>query len=173
MADFTDAHKEETNGQYFEEGIHLVKVMLVEVGETANDKEYIEITVSDDEGDREARVRMWLTTDGAIKFTFDAIRAIFVHNAEEAKKDEIKTKFNSLKNTGELDSACQKMLIGKECWLQVYQEGTYLDNTGKLRANFNRNITGYEPSPRLSNTESVAKANKPLEGPDGEKVSAF
>lgn len=173
MADFNDSHKEEMGGNYFEEGIHLVKVMLVEFDETDKGKEYIELTLSDDEGDKEAKVRMWFTTDGAIKYTFNTLRAIFVHNADEGKKDEVRTKFDSLKNTEELDKACQKMLIGKECWLQVSQKGTYLDGQGNPRPNYDRNIYGYEPSPRVNTEEAVAQANKPLEGPNGEQISAF
>lgn len=179
MADFNAEHKEEMGGSYFPVGIHKVQIMLFDFGVTEKDQEYVEITVVDPEDDeRTAKTRLWFTTDGAIKYTFNVIRTIFVHNAPEKSKDAMRKKVDELKNTKELEKACDK-LIGKEAWLQVWEdpERTYIDNSGKERPSINRDITGYEPKPRKVEPAAAAPAGDGDTGPspdeDGEDVMGF
>lgn len=155
MVKFKEDHKKDSRGDFIPEGVHKVKIMFAELGETNDGKEYIEFTVADDE-DREGRARMWFTTDAAINYTFNIIRGIFVHNAPEGKKDEIRNKIDALEDSKQLEKACQ-MLIGKEAWYQNTQsDRTYTDAEGNQKHSYDRNIYGYEPSPKkVSNPEGV------------------
>ena len=147
MADFTDEHKTES-GNFFPEGIHKVAIVAVTGGVNENEKEFIEFTVEGTNGE-EGNARMWFTTDKAIKFTFNTIRGIFVHNALEAKKDEAREMVNKVKNSEELVALCAKVLIGKEAFYQVEQSDyTYTNAAGEMKQGYNRNLYGYEPTPR-------------------------
>lgn len=157
MVKFSDEHKEESQGNFFGQGVHKVLIMLVEFGKTDDDKEFGEFTVVDPENDdRQDRVRLWFTTDKAVKFSFSTLRNIFVHNAPEDKKDSVREKFNALEDTKQLEEACQKTLIGKECWYTVYEdpERTYTNDKGEVKNSYNRNIYGYEPKPRTVSVSS-------------------
>jgi hypothetical protein len=175
---FSDEHKADNapSGNYFEEGVHKVKIMLVDFGVTDKKQEYVEFTVTDDE-EREAKARMWFTTDKAVNYTFSIIRGIFVHNAPKDKKDTVRGEIDSLPDTDALEKACQ-MLIGKECWLKVEQNGTYTKSDGTEGKNFNRNIYGYEPP--APDPQNVSIANNGVEDVDmsdtkkpGGKITGF
>jgi hypothetical protein len=152
MVNFSDEDKAEMQSNYFAEGIHKVKIGAFEFATTDKGQEYAEFTVYDPAQDeRQASVRFWFTKPGGRKYAFNILRGIFVHNAPEDKKDATREKFNSITNTQELEKACN-MLAGKECWLQVYADGTY-ESQGKLKTNYARDIFGYEPSPKPSQAE--------------------
>lgn len=160
MVKFTKDHKEEMNNvDYFKEGIHPVKVLLVGLGKTSNDKEYIEFTVVGS-GSEEAKVKLWLSTDGAIKYTFNIIRGIFVHNAStDAKKEEIRKKVDAIEDDEALEKACQ-MLIGKDCWLQVSRsDRTYINKAGETKNSYDNDLYGYEPKPK---TPSAVTVDEPV-----------
>lgn len=151
MVNFSDKHKEEMGGEYFELGIHKVKIMLVVFDKTdeKEPREFVDFTVTDDSETKEARVRLWFTTEGAIKYTFNIIRGIFVHNSKEENKQKIREKVDGVKNTEELEKLCD-LLIGKEAWLEVAEdpERTYQNEAGETKPSINRKLTGYEPSPK-------------------------
>lgn len=150
MAKFNDEHKEEMgSNNYFEQGVHKVKITGVEFGETEDGKEWAEFSVTDDSGEKEGNARVWFTTDKAIWYSFNVFRSIFVHNAPKAQKDKMRKSIDDLKDTDELAKAAES-LKGKECWYSVYEnpERTYTDNSGKLRNSFDRNVYGYDPGPR-------------------------
>lgn len=160
MVKFNDAHKAES-GQYFEMGVHKVKIATVEFGKTDDKepREYVEFTVVDDldsENPIEAKARLWFTTDKAIKYTFGIIRGIFTHNAPEDKKQAIREKVDAVKDTDELDKLCQ-LLIGKEAWLEVSEDDTrtYTNEAGETKPSINRNITGYAPTPKKISAPAV------------------
>lgn len=159
MADFTDEHKKDLSNTFFEEGVHKVKITKIERGETDNGKEFMEFSVKG-EGDKEDSTRVWFTTDAAIGFSFSIIRGIFVHNAPADKKDEIRASVDALKNTTDLEKAC-KVLIGKEAWFTVYQDPsrTYINDKGETKNSYNKNIYGYEPSPRKMTPETTTPDN--------------
>lgn len=159
MADFTDEHKKDMNSNFFEEGVHKVKITRIEFGETDSGKEYAEFGVKDEQG-REDNARVWFTTDKAMNFSFNIIRGIFVHNAPAGKKDEIRTSIDNLKDTTELEKAC-KVLMGKEAWFSVYKDPsrTYQNDKGETKNSFNKNIYGYEPSPRKMSVETETPNN--------------
>jgi hypothetical protein len=147
MADFTDEHKVE-QGNFIGEGIHKVSIVDVTGGVNDNEKEFIEFTVEDADGG-EGNARMWFTTDKAIKFTFNTVRAIFVHNALEGKDEAAREMVNKVKNSEELVALCKKVLIGKEAFYQVEKSDyTYTNQAGESKQGYNRNLFGYEPKPK-------------------------
>ena len=153
MADFSEEDKVERK-QYFNQGVHKVAIMLAEFGETedAEPKEFVEITVVDPANDDcSDKVRLWFHSTGAKQYSFSTLRSIFVHNAPEDKKDDVRTRFNAIKNTKELDAAIQKMLIGKEAWFSIYEseERTYTAQDGTVKKSYDKNIYGYEPKPKV------------------------
>lgn len=177
-ATFSDTEKEEKSFNYFEQGVHKVQISGVEFGftEDKDEKEYCEITVVDpDNAEKTDKVRLWFHSEGARSYSFSTLRAIFVHNAPEDKKDEIRAKFNAIKGTEDLEKACQKMLPGKEAWFSIYESETrtYTDESGKTRKSFDKNITGYEPKPK---TVTVGTGDAAITGtPDesGEQPFGF
>lgn len=169
MAKITDEHKKEMmQGEFIPEGIHQVKIMLVEGGKTQAGKDYVEFTVVDSE-EREGKARMWFTTDNAIGYTFNIIRGIFVHNAPANSKDKVRETIDAIDDTDKLVEACQQ-LIGKEAWLQVKKsDRTYQNEAGETKHSYDKNIYGYEPVPKsVSNAEAVSKTNEPLKVTDDE-----
>lgn len=157
MVKFTDEHKKDNT--FVQEGIHKCKIARIEFGTTDADKEYVEFGVKTEDG-KEDSARLWFTTDKAIAFTFSIIKGIFVHNAPEGKKDEARAAIDALGDTTELEKAC-KVLVGKEVWLSVYQNKNrpYQNAQGETRYSFDKNITGYEPSPRTMTPEHTTPDN--------------
>lgn len=180
-AKFTDEVKEEKSFNYFEQGVHKVQIADVEFGfEGKDEKEYCEITVVDpDNGEKTDKVRLWFHTEGAQSFSFSTLRAIFVHNSPEDKKDETREKFNALGGTEDLEKACKKVLPGKEAWFSIYESETrtYTDEKGTVRKSFDKNITGYEPKPKVvSTTVTVGEGSAKMEGTpveDGQEPFGF
>lgn len=159
MANFTDEHKEET-GKFFGEGVHKVKIMAVSSGTNDNGKEFIEFAVVGD-NQEEGTARMWFSSDKAIRFSFNTVRSIFVHNALEGKKDAARDMVNKVKNTEELVDLCNKALIGKEAWYVVERSDyTYTNAAGEVKQGYNRNIYGYEPDSK----PKAAAPESPLAG---------
>lgn len=167
MVKFNEDHKKEmSGGDFIPEGTHEVKIAAITFDTDNQDREYVEFIVEDNEG-RNGTARMWFTTDAAINYTFNIIRSIFVHNAPEGKKDELRAKIDALDNTDELEKAC-KNLIGKKCWYQVVKtDRTYQDSEGNTKNSYNRNIYGYEPTPKKVSTGDPAPDNtKPIKTQD-------
>lgn len=147
VADFNDEHKQE-QGNYFGEGIHKVKIMTVIGGTTDAGKEFIEFTVVGD-NDEEGSARVWFTTDKAIRYSFNTIRGIFVHNAMKGKEEAAREMVNAVKDTDELVELCNKVLIGKEAYYTVEKSDyKYTNAAGEEKQGYNRNISGYEPKPK-------------------------
>lgn len=150
MANFTNEHKKEQTGNYFGEGIHKVQISEVVFDKESDGREYAEITVVDpDNGERTDKARLWFHTDGAIGYSFNIFKGIFVHNAPEGKKDETRAALDAMNGTDDLEKAC-KVLKGKEAWYQVAKSPTrtYTDKAGNTKPSFDKNITGYEPTPK-------------------------
>lgn len=149
MATFNKEHKEEMGGgKYFEQGIHKVNIGMITAGKTDDGKEYFDVTVLGP-NEEEGVSRLWFHTDGAMKYSFNTLRNIFVHNAPESKKDDVRKGVDGIKDTDELLKKCVTMLIGKECWYSVYEnrDRKFVGNDGQERYSFDRNIYGYEPNP--------------------------
>lgn len=148
-----DKKVKEFSGKYFEEGVHQVRISTVKLGTTdGGNKEYMEFGVigMTDEDERQDSVRFWFGTPGSINFSFNRVREIFVHNAPDNKKDETRTKFDAIEDTEKLESACLKVLIGKEAWLSVAENPnrTYQNDAGETKNSFDKNLTGYKPKPK-------------------------
>ena len=174
MVKFSDAHKAERSTNYFEEGIHQVKIGAFEFATTEKKQEYLEVEVYDPLNDeRTAKARFWFTTDGAINYAFNILRGIFVHNAPEDKKDAVRAKFDAIEDTTQLEKE-MNMLIGKDCWLQVYADGVYTDKNGNQKPNFNRDIYGYAPAEKAK-APTGDNQNITVTDDDGneQQVSAF
>lgn len=152
MVKFSEDHKKDSRGDFIPEGIHKVKIAAIVFDSMPDGREYVEFTVEDEEG-RAGTARMWFTTDAAINYTFNIIRGIFVHNAPEGKKDAIREQIDKLEDDAALEKAC-KVLIGKEAWYLVEKsDRTYTADDGTTKHSYNRNIYGYEPSPRKQPAE--------------------
>lgn len=180
-ATFSDSEKEEKSFNYFEQGVHKVQISGIEFGftEDKEEKEYCEITVIDpDNAEKTDSVRLWFHSEGARAYSFSTLRAIFVHNADDDKKDEIREKFNAIKGTEDLEKACKKMLPGKEAWFSIYESETrtYQDEKGNVRKSFDKNITGYEPKPKQVAAKTVTVGNSDIKGEvveDGQEPFGF
>jgi hypothetical protein len=167
-----DEHKAEiTNKAFFEEGIHEVKILLVELATTNDDKEYIEFTVTNDEGTQEGTARFWFTTDKAALYSFNSIRSIFVHNVPEEKKQATRDKVNAILTTEQLAKACLN-LIGQQCWYQVSRSSrTYVTATGETRYSLDKDIYGYKPSPKpLTNIEAILANDDTINASNVDKI---
>jgi hypothetical protein len=175
MADFSEDDKVEQSGNFFPEGIHEVKISSFVFDVTPKNQEFCEIEVFNPANENQvAQTRFWFTTPGGRKYAFNILRGIFVHNAPDDKKDAVREKFNSIKNTTELEKE-MKMLIGKDCWLQVYADGTYESN-GKMKTNYARDIYGYVPAAKETAAEQdAARGPITVQNEDGTEtqVSAF
>lgn len=150
MADFSDEDKKERSNNYFEEGVHEVKIAVVAFDKTADGKEFAEFTVMGKDADdsRSGTARVWFTTPEAKNYAFNIIRGIFVHNAPDDKKDAVRDSINKIKNTEELEKACEK-LIEKEAWYLVQKsDRTYTNSNGETKNSYNRDIYGYKPAPK-------------------------
>ena len=176
MVKFSDEHKKELSNDYFEIGVHKVQIMLVNFGKTDDGKEYVEFTVTDPETQtKEGTARLWFTTDKAIGYTFNIIRGIFVHNSPEDKKQAIREKVDAVKDTTELDKLCQ-LLIGKEAWYEISEDETrtYQNDKGETKPSLNKNITGYEPTPKKVSAPAAPETNAaPVSDGDDEVMAGF
>lgn len=169
MAKFTDEHKEELKNNYFEEGVHKVKIQAVTLGKTSapDFKEYMQFDVVGEEG-QEDQARIWFTTDKAINYSFNIVRGIFVHNAPESKKESARKAVDAITDTQELEKAAQS-LLGKEAWFSVYKNPNrlYTAKDGTQKPSIDRNITGYEPKARPIVAAPVAQSAADLNMPEG------
>ena len=171
MVDFSNEHKEEMGGQRFEQGVHEVVITKVALESTKDGKELIKFSL-EGTGGEEGEAVLWFTTDKAIKYTFNTIKSIFVHNVEESKKESTRKKFDTLKNTDELEKAINKVLIGGTAFYTVYEnpERTY-EKDGETKNSYDKNIYGYRPKERNIAPATVQPVNEPAtQSPEAEQV---
>lgn len=138
-----EAKEEITYTEYLPEGIHEVKVVSITPEVNANDKEYFEFTVENEEG-AIGTAKLYMS-EKAIKYSVNTIRGIFVHNTVEKNKDAIRDRVNACETTEELLKLSQS-LIGKQCWYSKFPNGqTYTNQAGEVRNSFDTNISHFEP----------------------------
>lgn len=143
MRKLTDEHKKDS-GNWFGEGVHKVKIGLVEFKTDDKDRDYAEFTLLG-ENEAEGTARLWFHTDAAAAYSFSIIRSIFIHNTPEGDRDKMRGKLAAINDTDELAKACA-VLVGKECWYQVAKSSrTYTAADGTVKNSFDKNIYGYEP----------------------------
>lgn len=138
-------------GKYFGIGTYKVEISLITSGVTEAGKEYVEFTVVDPEDkDRSGTARLWFTTDGAAKYAISIISGIFVHNTSEDKRDALRSALKKLTDTDGLLDIAQKKLVGKEAYYVVEEDElrTYVNKDGETLPSINRNIYGYEMTPK-------------------------
>lgn len=162
--EFSDAHKKEQDQRnYFDYGVHKVKILGFSHDTTDAGKEFVKAGFTDMDGDIEDEARVWFTTEEASMYSFNTLRSIFVHNAPEDKKDMAREVVNAAKNTDELIEILNKKLIGKEMWITKYLDPkrTYEAKDGSIKPSINVNMYGYEPKLKESlmpKKETVAQA---------------
>lgn len=145
MVDFNTEHKEEM-GAYFSEGIHEVVITAVSEGVNDNGKPYIEFAIEGKNGEQ-GNARLWFSSDKAIRYSFNNIRNIFVHNA--TKKDAARDMVNKVTTSTELVALCNKALIGKEAFYRVEKSDyRYTNAAGEEKQGYNRDLLGYKPEPK-------------------------
>jgi len=169
MVKFSDDDKkvsEFSGGKYFDEGVFEVEITDVKLGTTEKDsREFLEFSVVgiEENSDRSDSVRFWFSSPGAINFSFNRIREMFVHAAEESKKDETRTKFDAIPDTDKLEAAAKKVLVGTQQWLKVEQNTsrTY-QKDGETKYSFDKNLTGYQPSLKKSTGDTPPNNTQPI-----------
>ena len=169
MATFTDENKEvqEFNNDYFAFGVHKVQLGVAELDKTDDDKEYAELTVIGSEGE-EDKARVWFTTPGAIKYSFNVIRQIIVHNAKtDAAKEKARAAVDAVKTSEELiDLLNEKCLAGELWFSKLYDpKRTYVNAKGETKKSVNKNVYGYQPKADPSLMPD-SDGQKPVEAKD-------
>lgn len=145
-----DKQVKEFNKDYFDYGVHKVKMVVATLDETAAGKEFIEVTVCDPEnGEITDSARLWFV-GGATNISVNAIRQIIVHNTKDADKDKAREAVDKAPDTEALVTLLNDHCTGGELWFTKYQdaERTYTGQDGKVRKSINKNVMGYEPKPR-------------------------
>lgn len=149
-----NADAKQSLGLYFGEGVHKVKIIGVIQDKNDNGSEYFEFGLEGENGEEGTARIYW--TEKAQKYSFNAVRDIFVHNTKEANKDMIRAKVDATKDTDELFKLVDANLIDKEAWFKVEKAGTtYVNNNGETKNSYNRNLYGYEPAMKKQTAEDL------------------
>jgi len=179
--DFKPEHKEDVNyGNYFDYGVHKVKIIGFMADKTDDGKEFIEVGFTNFDGDIEDKARVWFSGD-APKYSFNTLRTIFLHNCPEDKKEAAKAAIDAVANTEKLVEMLNSKLVGKEMWFTKYQDPkrTYTGKDGVTRKSVDKSIYGYEPKlnedliPKKTDTVAAAKEVFPDATPAGEDAPPF
>jgi hypothetical protein len=150
---FTDATKEESkfSGNYFNYGVHKVKLGLIETGETESGKEYIELTVLG-ENEEEDTARVWFSTEKAANYSFNTLSQIAVHQGKnDEEKSAIRAAVINCGDTDEIVKLFNDKFVGTaELWFTVYPspDRTYQAADGSTKKSIDKNVYGYEPKLR-------------------------
>lgn len=147
----SDDDKQEINnrGNYFDFGVHAVKIGMVEPGVHGDEeKEYIEFTLLGP-NEEEDTARLWFT-EKAGKYSFNTMREIAVHNAKDADKEKARNAMDNCVTVEDLAKVFNDKVVGGECWFTVYpsKTRTYTGNDGTLKKSIDKNIYGWQPKPR-------------------------
>lgn len=144
---FGDTDKEEVAfAEKMPFGVNVVKLVGATAGETEAGKEYIELTVANEDGVEDSG-RVWFV-GGASKFSFNTLRQIIVHNAKtDAAKEKARLEVEKCADSDALANLLNAKCVGGELWLTKYYdpERTYTGQDGQQRRSINKNLYGYEP----------------------------
>ena len=169
---FSSEQKEvkEFKDDYFTYGVHKVKLGVADHGKTEDGKEYIDITVVSEDGEKEDTARVWFTTEKSINYSFNVLRTIIVHNAPEAKKDEARKLADAVETTEALADLINEKCMGGDLWFTKYPdpERTYTNQAGEVKKSINKNVMGYEPKERPELLPKEQKAVDPADYPNDE-----
>lgn len=147
MVKITMSDADYNSGNYFGEGVHQVTISVAVLEAMDDGREYVDIGVSGKDGE-EGSARMWLHTDKAAKFTLRTLQSIAVHNAK-TETQEVKTRAYFVgEMTNEKIQKILTQMVGYEAWYVVVQDPnrTYTNDDGEIKASYNRNVYGYEPT---------------------------
>lgn len=144
-------------------GVSKVKLVGVTVGETAAEKEYVEVTVVNEDGVEDS-ARVWFV-GGASKYSFQTLRDIVIHNAKaDSDKEKARQAVDSVEDNYALAELINKKTAGGELWFTKYYspKNTYSGSDGVVRKSVDRSVYGYEPKlkpqlmPTLKNEDTIA-----------------
>jgi hypothetical protein len=144
---FTDEDKAVTDD--FQEripfGVSEVVIVSAKADVTEAGKDFIELTVQNAEG-LEDSARKWFT-GGASPYSFQAIRQIIVHTADDKDKEKARLAVENTANTEEMVALINKMCIGKQIWFTKFYspDRTYTNQSGETKRSIDNNVYGYEP----------------------------
>lgn len=126
-------------------GVSEVKLVGATAGQTDDGKDFIELTVADNNG-LEDNARVWFT-GGASPYSFQTIRQIVVHTVADADKEKARMAVESCKDTDDLVDLLNTKCVGKQLWFTKYYDAnrTYVNKNGETKRSINNNIYGYEP----------------------------
>lgn len=174
---FNDEDKEEVSS--FKDrlpfGVNTVKLVGVTAGETDAGKNYIEVTVENEDGIEDS-ARVWFV-GGAVKYSFDTLRQIVVHSAKtDSAKEQARLAFEKCLDSDAVADLMNKKCVGAELWVTKYYDPTrtYTNADGETRRSINTNLYGYEPNlkPELmpdekpKDTVAEVKDDEPVSIPD-------
>ena len=174
MVEISTTADDFSDRNFFEFGIHEVTIEGAVLESLDDGREYIEIGVRGDNGESDT-VRLFLSTEKAIKFHLRTLQAICVHNAKsEADKDKVRNAFIGKIDDKKIRTILDKM-EGYRAWFQVEQDParTYTNASGEERPSLDKNIYGYQPRPRQKTREEqvqelMGASDKPVEVNDDE-----
>lgn len=149
---------------FLNEGVHDVVITSARFDKNANGKVFVEVDVVDD-SNRKGSAKIWFE-GGAIPYSINTIRTIFVHNADSKEdKDKLRAYFKSPKDLYEISQILPK-LEGKQCWYSSQKtDETYEAKDGTTKHRYENNVWGFEPTlkPRDERHQDIAPSEDDLE----------
>lgn len=156
-------------------GVHTVQLVGAVPSQTEAGKDFIEMTVVNSDG-VEDTARCWFT-GGASNISFNTLRQIAVHIAEDDKaKQEARDAVDAVASSDELADYLNEKCNGGQLWFSKYYdpERTYQAQDGTMRRSVNKNVYGYEPKlkPELMPSNDKDAVSKVFPGSKVEEPSA-
>lgn len=145
-------------------GVSEVVLVGAVSGQTEAGKDYLELTVADQNG-LEDSARVWFT-GGASPYSFQTIRQIVVHSASsDSDKEKARMAVEKCEDTDELAELLNKKCVGKQLWFTKYYDPTrtYQNNNGDVKRSINNSIYGYEPKLK---PELMPEGQEPVKAED-------
>lgn len=162
----TDEDMAPRSNNYFDEGVHEVRIDKVERGRTDGGKDYVEFTVEGQNGES-GTARLWFTTEPASNYALSILAGIAVHNKQtDAEKDKARTAFKAIKDTDIIDQKFLDKFVDMDAWYTVQQsDRTYINSKGETKYSYDKNIYGYEPKlkARPVTAEQLASVSEPID----------
>lgn len=129
-------------------GISKVQLLMAELKTTKNDKEFIEITVSTEDGIEDSASLFFV--GGAVNISFNTIRAICVHQGKtDEEKQAIRDKVDSADSTEQLVEILNEYIGGELWFTKYYDTSRTYEKNGQVKKSINKSVYGYEPKLRL------------------------
>lgn len=132
--------------RYIKVGIHEVTITKAFFDKNKNGKIFLHVDVKTKDDEVE-KAKLWFIGK-ATPISLNAIRTVFVHNAEtEEDKQKLRDYFSGLegRSLSELNEVVPN-LVGKQAWIKKERsEEDWIDDEGNSRPNYETNLYGFEP----------------------------